>query len=122
MPSIAEAQSGFHDLGSELFPESPDGEDASTVDRLKDAQRRIKEVAVQLRDRSVELVEWVVRIIAGYVFDTIVFPTAVFLLLFYLTKLCSKYMFGLRQSRIFREDLSMVLAEQAANNNKKPDQ
>jgi len=51
----------------------------------------------------------VITISAAYLFDTILFPLGLFLILFWLTRLLGRYLFGLRKNRLLREDLDGLL-------------
>jgi hypothetical protein len=47
-----------------------------------------------LKERASELVVWILKLIAGYLFDCLVFPLALFALLFLFTRLTARSMFG----------------------------
>lgn len=64
-----------------------------------------------LAAKTAELFWQVISLCAAYIFDTVVFPLALFVLLFWLVRLLARYFFGLRQQRAFKEDLAALLEQ-----------
>lgn len=64
-----------------------------------------------LAARTADLFWQVISLCAAYIFDTVVFPLALFVLLFWLVRLLARYFFGLRQQKAFREDLAALLEQ-----------
>ncbi|MEO0797007.1 MAG: hypothetical protein AAFX93_17760 [Verrucomicrobiota bacterium] len=52
----------------------------------------------------------VITISAAYLFDTIIFPLGLFLIMFWLTRILARYFFGLRRGQVFREDMDTLMA------------
>ncbi len=93
-PSIEEAESGLTALTEELFPEA----EARTTDgglREKWSQTRemLNQLASHLKEKASELVLWILKLIAGYLFDCLVFPLGLFVLLVWLTKVMARGLF-----------------------------
>ena len=106
-PSIQEAQEGLEKVHKELFA----GDKAKHSDLFKKVKRlkqRIDFIAGYLKDKTRELTVWIIKLIAGYVFDCIVFPLGLFLLLFWLTKATAKYLFDVKQRQTLRDDLEEI--------------
>lgn len=62
-----------------------------------------------LAAKTTELFWQVVSLCAAYIFDTVVFPLGLFILLFWLGRLLARYFFGLRRQRAFQDDLNAML-------------
>jgi len=67
-------------------------------------------MAYFLRVRTKEIFWDVITISAAYLFDTILFPLGLFLILFWLARLIARYLFGLRKNQVLREDLDGLFA------------
>ncbi|MEZ4484470.1 MAG: hypothetical protein R2864_07695 [Syntrophotaleaceae bacterium] len=124
-PLIAEATAGYAsvegDLSSETLVDrlSPfDGDemaDAGFWSKLNLGQRierlkaRYRETIDWLQGRTKEMAVWTIKLFAGYLFDCLVFPLAIFFVLFVATRGLLGYAFGLRRDKSFREDLTAAL-------------
>lgn len=107
-PSMEEAQKGFDQTKQALFPDdqqSPNG----IVAKLKDMQNRIEQIAVYLKDKTKDMVVWAITLIAGYIFDCIVFPLLIFTLLLWATRSIMKYVFQKNSESSLRDTLSQIL-------------
>lgn len=60
--------------------------------------------------KSAQLFWDLVTISAAFLFDTVVFPLGLFLLMFWLTRLLGRYLYGLRRGQALREDLDALFA------------
>ncbi|HEX9934125.1 MAG TPA: hypothetical protein VGB38_02920 [bacterium] len=84
-PSVDEAEAGFRQFRSETFPD-----DASKKEgiwsKLVEAKDRLKRIAAILANKTNDLIEWVIKLIAGYAFDCIVFPLGLFIGFYWLFK------------------------------------
>ncbi len=84
-PSLEEARAGFEQAGEELFPggtTSAEGRGA----QLRKIPERIEEIADFLEERGRDMMSWCVKLVAGYLFDCILFPILFFVLGFQLSK------------------------------------
>lgn len=74
---------------------------------------KVKDATGALTDflavRTTELFWNVITVSAAYLFDTIIFPLGLFFVLFWMTRLVGKYIFGIRRGQVFREDLDTLL-------------
>jgi NADH:ubiquinone oxidoreductase subunit 6 (subunit J) len=91
-PSIEEAESGLSALGEDLFPEgeTADGGLGSRWTQIKD---RLNHMASYLKEKASELTVWILKLIAGYLFDCLVFPLGLFALLVWFTRVMAKGLF-----------------------------
>ena len=62
-------------------------------------------VTSKARDASV----WAFWLIAGYLFDCLLFPIGLLLLLLYLTRWTLRLVYGHQRSRAFQQDLEQLL-------------
>ena len=98
MKKYALAQLGFGGVDVEI-----------TEDQFETAIRLTGDfIAGYLKDKTRELTIWIIKLIAGYVFDCIIFPLGLFLLLFWLTKATAKYLFDVKQRQTLRDDLEEI--------------
>ncbi len=93
-----------------MFPDTP-GDDSSLWSKLspsnaKEAMGRMTTwLAVVTRDFAV----WTIKLIAGYVFDCIVFPLAFFVVVYMLTRALLGSILGVSRRQGMRADLEVVL-------------
>jgi hypothetical protein len=66
-------------------------------------------MAEYLREITEEFAVWTIKIIAGYLFDCIIFPLAFFIVGYILTKNLLAYVIGIRRDRSMRKDLEIIL-------------
>ena len=115
-PSIEEAHSGFSDTRSTLFPD-----DESTSDgvfaRIRQIPERIQQIGVHLKNRSKDMAIWTIKLIAGYIFDCVVFPVGMFVLLLWMTRSVMKYIFHRNLQSSLRQDMSRLLIKQRVETN-----
>jgi hypothetical protein len=92
-PLIEEAESGLSALREELF-----SEDHTTDDGIRSRWNQMKEQLNQmgsyLKEKASEVVVWILKLIAGYLFDCLLFPLVLFLLLVWFTRLTARSAFG----------------------------
>ncbi|NCC24191.1 MAG: hypothetical protein EOM25_03180 [Deltaproteobacteria bacterium] len=109
-PAIRESEAGFTAAKEELFPENetiPQG----LMDKFEAAQNKMRDVFVFLKDRARDMIVWTVQIIAGYIFDCLVFPVTLFYLLLWATRGALGYVFQLGFQRALVRDLARVLGQ-----------
>lgn len=88
--TILSAQQGFADTSARLFPESEDPSESLLV-RVRQIPERIEFIATQLKQRSSQMALWTIQLIAGYLFDCILFPLGMFVLLLHGTRSLMRY-------------------------------
>lgn len=109
-PSINEAHDGLESVHDELFRKNmPKREDL--LSKAKVVKERIEFVASYLKEKTRELSIWIIKLIAGYVFDCIIFPVGLFVLLFWLTRVVARYLFELKERQTFRQDLEEIFSK-----------
>ena len=122
-PLVEEAQQGFESLQQDLspqalnerfFPES-EKEDSlwSRLDfnaKLQNSKAAIMEMAEYLEEITEDFAVWTIKIIAGYLFDCIIFPVAFFIAVYILAKNLLAYAIGIRRDYTIREDFETVIA------------
>jgi hypothetical protein len=109
-PSITEAESGFSNMNADLFPQVPQEEDG-IWSKVTNFKGQIMKIIVYLSKKTTELSVWVLKLIAGYIFDCIVFPLLLFVFLLWFTKLIAKYFFNVKREHIFKKDLEKILSK-----------
>jgi hypothetical protein len=94
-PSIEAAESGISALTEELFPDDQTA-DGGLLSRWNQTKDQLNDMAGYLKEKASELIVWILKLIAGYLFDCLVFPLALFVLLFWFTRVMAKSLFGVR--------------------------
>jgi len=93
-PSIEEAESGLTALTEELFPEAEDQTtDGGLRGKWSQAKEMLTQLASHLKEKASELVLWILKLIAGYLFDCLVFPLGLFVLLIWFTRVMARGLF-----------------------------
>ena len=117
-PLIEESHTGFDtlktDFSSEnltrmLLPEAP-ADDASMLSkldvatRLAEAKARAEQMAQHFKSKTAQVATLTIKLIAGYLFDCIIFPLSFFLVLYVFAKYMTRYLLGIGAGqRISRE-------------------
>ena len=78
-------------------------------DKLDAAAKGIQELAGYIKDQTKNMSIWTLQLIAGYLFDGIIFPVTFFILLFVVTKGALLYMFEERRTQSFKEDIAAIM-------------
>lgn len=89
-PSIEAAQKGFAETSGRLFPEDaeiPDG----VLARIKRIPERLEQISHFLKQRTAQMALWTIQLIAGYIFDCILFPLGTFFLMLSGTRSLLRY-------------------------------
>jgi len=123
-PLIQESQNSFESIQEDfsldsitnkLFPEEQEG-DGSWISELnlkakyEKTKHRIKELSIYFKEKTRNIAIWTIQLIAGYLFDSIIFPVAFFIILFVITKSILLYLFENRRYQSFKDDIeSMVI-------------
>jgi hypothetical protein len=107
-PSINEAREGFSRIKME-FDSSSAQSGGGLWSKLVQAKDKLARVTEIVSRKTSELTEWVLKLIAGYVFDCFVFPILLFLFLFWLVRKTAGYFMETIRNRGFRDDLELTL-------------
>ncbi len=124
-PLIAEATLGYesveNDLSSEAitkrlssFDDTTDTErgfwDKMNVSRqMEHFRQAFDETIAWLKSRMQNMALWTIKLFAGYLFDCLVFPLAIFSVLFVVTKGLLAYVFGIRRDNALKEDIAALV-------------
>lgn len=108
-PEIAEAEQGFLRTQQHLFPEQAHPQ-PGWLEKFKATSQWLDMVAEHLGKQTRDFVLWTVKLIAGYVFDCIVFPASLFYLLLWLTRGMMRYVFQSNFQRSLSDDFRKIFA------------
>lgn len=84
--------------------------------RLND---RIKQLSNYFKDKTKNVAIWTIQLIAGYLFDSIVFPVTFFILLFVVTKSILLHLFEDRKRQSIKEDIAAMMEKYYGTREKK---
>jgi len=122
-PLIQESHKSFENikedfsLGSitdRLFPDEQK-KDSSWLSELnikakyEITKNRIEELAQYFKEKTRNIAIWTIQLIAGYLFDAIIFPVTFFIILFVITKSVLVYLFENRRYQSFKEDIELMM-------------
>jgi hypothetical protein len=109
-PVLEEADTDLTTLREDLFPDAGQGR-SGLFGKLQEARDKLKQITQFIVHKTRDLSLLVLKIIAGYLFDTIIFPLTLFLLFFHLTRIVAKYVFDIQRRQSFHEDLEMLIVK-----------
>jgi hypothetical protein len=107
-PVLTEAESDLEALRGELFPEETGGE-KGLLARWNDTRKQIDRLAATIKEKTAALIVMGLKLIAGYLFDCIIFPLSLFIFLLWATRLIAHHLFGLQKRQELKDDLEAVL-------------
>ena len=100
-----EAKRTLDEMKREMVPENIREENGGLFERVKDFRERMGAITDYLTDKARHMTIWIITLIAGYIFDCILFPYALFIVLFWVTKVAAQHLFDFGQRDMFRYDL-----------------
>jgi len=109
-PALKEADANLIKIRGDMFPDSDEGS-SGLIRKLQEARNKLKQISQLMIDKTRDMCLLVLKIIAGYLFDTVIFPLTLFLLFFHLTRIMAGYIFDIQRRQSLREDLEMLLAK-----------
>lgn len=109
-PSLETAESGFAHMQKSLFPENP-VEQKGILKTLSNAKDKLKQVTFFLTTKSEQIREWLLKMMAGYIFDCLVFPVGLFLFFFWLIRFGARYVLNIRREYSFQRDIAILLSK-----------
>ncbi|MBN2105378.1 hypothetical protein JW835_15170 [bacterium] len=109
-PALEEADADLTTIRGELFPDSGEGR-SGIIGILQGARDKLSQIMEFIIAKTRNLSLLVLKIIAGYLFDTIIFPLTLFLLFFHLTRIVAKYVFDIQRQKSFHDDLEILIAK-----------
>jgi len=93
-PSIEEAESGLSNLTEELFPDSEyQTAEGGLLSKWSQTKEQLNQMTSYLKEKASELVIWILKLIAGYLFDCLIFPLGLFVLLVWFTRVMARGLF-----------------------------
>lgn len=113
-PEIAEAEQGFLRTQQHFFPDQAPLQ-SGWIERFKATSQWMEMVAEHLRKQTRDFVLWTVKLIAGYLFDCIVFPVSLFYLLLWLTRGMMRYVFQSNFQRSLSDEFRRIAASVRKN-------
>ncbi len=122
-PLIEESQRSFENIKEDFsaerisrhfFGDDSPGEKSSIAGlllkgKLDGIKEALKSQADYFQDKSRSIALWTLQLIAGYLFDSIIFPVTFFILLFVIVKGALVYLFEDRKQQALAEELRAVL-------------
>lgn len=134
-PLIRESQRSFESIQEELTVENisrrlfPDDlkknegwfSDLDFKDKIARVREHLREQADYFKDKTRNIAIWTLQLIAGYLFDSIVFPITFFILLFIVTKGALLYLFEERKYQSLKEDISEIARKFYERDRQKPE-
>jgi hypothetical protein len=109
-PSMSEAETGFQQFRTDVFPDGAP-QKGGFWSKIIEVKEKLVQIASYLKFKTNDLIEWVIKLIAGYTFDCIVFPLGLFFAFYGLFKFLVRALFDARRSQALREDLETVLTK-----------
>lgn len=107
-PSIEEAHSGFSDTRKTLFPDDESTAEGALA-RIRQVPEKIQQIGIHFKTRSKDMAIWTIKLITGYLFDCVLFPVGMFVLLLWLTRSLMKYIFQRNLQSSLAQELSRLL-------------
>jgi len=88
-PSLEEAEKGLSNIKDNIFPDQQ--EDTNIISKWSGAKDRLDKISKYLKDQKDMLSLWGFKLIAGYLFDCVIFPLFLFIILFWLVRKSINY-------------------------------
>lgn len=107
-PKVLAAQAVFVEADEQLLPEDRENYEGP-LKRLSEKRASLEKMWSFFSSKSSEIALATIKLIAGYIFDCIVFPLAVFILLLWLTLAVMRYFFQMNLQSSLRDDLRGAL-------------
>jgi len=121
-PLVEEARTGFETVKNDLTPQAlsrrffPQGEEDESLwsrldfkSKLQNSRQALNNMGAWLAEISEDFAIWTIQMIAGYLFDCIVFPFAFLVVVYIITRALLVYILGISRKQSMREDIEAVL-------------
>lgn len=95
-PSIKEAEKGLSAVRDDLFANESDDRRGFGL-KWGHTKEQFNKIYSYFREKTSDLIVWILKLIAGYLFDCVVFPLLLFAALLGLTKATVKYFFSTQE-------------------------
>ena len=112
---------GFNSIQKILSPDNflglmsdRDKDATGIMDKLNSIRKydlipqKILEVYAILKQKVDDIAYWTIKLVSGYLFDCIIFPFALFIILFVFTKAIIKYVIGIKRDKSIEDDLRLL--------------
>lgn len=115
----------FENINQHLFTDEKKKEEGSWFSEFNLKAKwaklsdRIKQLSDNFKDKTKNIAIWTIQLIAGYLFDSIIFPVTFFILLFVVTKSVILYIFEDRKRQSVKEDIGSMIDKFYATHEKK---
>ena len=107
-PSLAEAEKGIQEISYQI--QNLNDKQGGLIGMLEDGKRKVEYLGRFIQRKTRELMVYLFTIIAAYLFDCVLFPIILFVLLFYATRVTTGYLFDIRRQHNLKEDIGEVMA------------
>ena len=108
-PSVSKAENDIADFKANAFPQKVPGTQSGLWGKVNSIKDQIVKISEFVGTKSQQLSVWLMKIIAGYIFDCLIFPFLLFIFLFWLVKIAGYYLFGLQKTQSIRNELEDLL-------------
>jgi len=108
-PSVSSAENDIADFKTNAFPQKIPGTQNGFWGQVSSLKDQIVKISEFVGAKSQQLSVWLMKIIAGYIFDCLLFPFLLFIFLFWLVKISGYYIFGLQRAQSIKNELADLL-------------
>lgn len=122
-PLIQKSQQSFESIKEDfsvdsitrkLFPDEKEDDgywifNLNIKEKYEKTKYNIRQLAKYFKDETKNIAIWTIWLIAGYLFDCIIFPITFFIILFIITKSILLFLFENRKYQSFKEDIESMV-------------
>ncbi|RKY77229.1 hypothetical protein DRQ07_09040 [candidate division KSB1 bacterium] len=108
-PSVSKAENDIADFKANAFPQKVPGTQSGLWGKVNSIKDQIVKISEFVGTKSQQLSVWLMKIIAGYIFDCLIFPFLLFIFLFWLVKIAGYYIFGLQNAQTIKSELAGLI-------------
>ncbi len=109
-PAVENAESGFARMQMSLFPENP-VKGKGILKTMANIKEKFNQVTQFLTVKSEQIREWMLKMMAGYIFDCLIFPLGLFFFFFWLIRFGARYILNIRREHTFQEDVALLMSK-----------
>lgn len=106
-PSLEEVETGIASMKKDLFEEKQESQ--GFFGALRQSKDRLQNATRYLKEKTNQMVLWILKLITVYLFDCIVFPLLLFAGLFWFARGCLRYLLRITERSHLRDDLLEVI-------------
>lgn len=121
-PLIEEAQAGFESIekdftvesiNTRLFPDDDENQSLwSQLDfktKLENSKQAVRRLGGWFNDITRDFAVWTIKLVAGYMFDCIIFPLAFFVVVYMVTKMLISTLLGVSRNQTMRDEFESIM-------------